>query len=241
MAHIEGLPSWTPLSDVLAFIAKKEQEQALTATLAPSPNFAPTPTTQPNFAPPPSKPFPSFSANPPASSMLTSGPVPVRTLEGANPHGLPPSAVFAPYPSASAFVYAPYWQRVVAHIIDCICIGIVSGIVSAVVSYFIDNTIAIILLYVVQIVFFWLYYSLQESGPQQGTIGKQIFGIKVTDNHGNKISFLRATARTFSRFISVMACCIGYLMPAITEQSKGLHDFIAGTMVLEETKRPGVN
>ena len=241
MAHVEGLPAWTPLSDVLAYIAKKEQEQALTATFANPANLPPAPGNRPTFAPPQTKPSPGLSSSQLASATLTPGPVPVRAFPGANPHGLPPSAVFAPYPSAAAFNYAPYWQRVIAHILDAICIGIATGIVSAVVWYFVDDSIAIYLFYAFQIISFWLYYSLQESGPQQGTIGKQIFGITVTDNYGNKISFLRATARTFGRCISIMACCIGYLMPAFTEQSKGLHDFIAGTMVLAEPKRPGIN
>ena len=39
----------------------------------------------------------------------------------------------------------------------------------------------------------WLYEAFMESSSYQATIGKMIFGMKVTDLYGNRISFERAT------------------------------------------------
>ena len=43
------------------------------------------------------------------------------------------------------------------------------------------------------------YFALMESSHRQGTVGKQVVKIKVTDLAGNRISFGRATVDTFLR------------------------------------------
>jgi uncharacterized RDD family membrane protein YckC len=44
----------------------------------------------------------------------------------------------------------------------------------------------------------WLYEAFMESSSYQATLGKMIFGMKVTDRNGNRISFARATGRHFA-------------------------------------------
>ncbi|MGZ4164593.1 MAG: RDD family protein [Tumebacillaceae bacterium] len=77
----------------------------------------------------------------------------------------------------------------------------------------------------------WLYFAFMESSDKQGTFGKQVMKLKVTDTDGNRISFGRATGRYFSKYISALILCIGYLMAAFTEKKQALHDMIAGTLV----------
>jgi hypothetical protein len=43
-----------------------------------------------------------------------------------------------------------------------------------------------------------------ESSSYQATLGKMIFGMKVTDLNGNRISFERATGRHFAKWLSAM-------------------------------------
>ena len=57
-------------------------------------------------------------------------------------------------------------------------------------------------------------------------------GMKVTDLAGNRISFLRATGRYFAKIISALILFIGFIMVAFTEKKQGLHDMIAGTLVV---------
>ena len=77
----------------------------------------------------------------------------------------------------------------------------------------------------------WLYEALMESSSYQATLGKMIFGMKVTDLYGNRISFARATGRHFAKILSGMILCIGFIMVGFTERKQGLHDLIAGTLV----------
>jgi len=77
----------------------------------------------------------------------------------------------------------------------------------------------------------WLYESLMESSAQQATLGKLIFGLKVTDLAGNRISFARATGRHFAKILSGLILLIGFIMAGFTERKQALHDMIAGTLV----------
>src|SRR5208283_3281564 len=77
----------------------------------------------------------------------------------------------------------------------------------------------------------WLYEALMLSSSYQATLGKMIFGMKVTDLNGNRLSFAHATGRHFAKWLSGMILGIGYIMVAFTERKQGLHDLIAGTVV----------
>jgi len=77
----------------------------------------------------------------------------------------------------------------------------------------------------------WLYEAFMESSSYQATLGKMIFGMKVTDLNGNRISFERATGRHFAKWLSGMILCIGYIMVGFTDRKQGLHDLLAGTLV----------
>ncbi|MCA1630157.1 MAG: RDD family protein [Acidobacteria bacterium] len=85
----------------------------------------------------------------------------------------------------------------------------------------------------------WLYEALLESSSWQGTVGKKLLGIRVTDMYGNRIGFGRATGRHFAKLVSQIICLIGFIMAAFTEKRQGLHDMIAGTLVLEGAPATG--
>jgi uncharacterized RDD family membrane protein YckC len=78
----------------------------------------------------------------------------------------------------------------------------------------------------------WLYEALLTSSPWQGTVGKRILRLKVTDDQGNRISFARATGRFFGKILSGMVMDVGFIMVAFMERKRGLHDLICGTQVL---------
>ena len=77
----------------------------------------------------------------------------------------------------------------------------------------------------------WLYFALMESSRWQGTVGKQAFKLIVTDEHGERISFGRATGRYFAKLLSSVILMFGYFMVGWTQRKRGLHDMIAGTLV----------
>ena len=78
----------------------------------------------------------------------------------------------------------------------------------------------------------WLYYASFESSRSQATPGKLLMRTVVTDLDGNKPTFARVTLRHFAKFISALIIFIGFLMIGLTKRKQGLHDKIAGCLVL---------
>jgi len=78
----------------------------------------------------------------------------------------------------------------------------------------------------------WLYYAGFESSRSQATPGKLLMHIVVTDMTGNKPTFARVTLRHFAKFVSALIILIGFLMIGLTKNHQGLHDRIAGCLVL---------
>ena len=122
--------------------------------------------------------------------------------------------------------YGGFWIRLVAAIID----GILLAIVQFVIRLVIDDTTATSL---ISTVIGWLYYAGMESSANQATLGKRALGLQVTDLSGNRIGFGRATGRYFAKIISALILLIGFFMIGFTEKKQGLHDMIAGTLVVK--------
>lgn len=78
----------------------------------------------------------------------------------------------------------------------------------------------------------WLYFAGFESSRSQATPGKLLMHIVVTDMAGNKPTFARVTLRHFAKFVSTLIIFIGFLMIGLTQKRQGLHDKIAGCLVL---------
>lgn len=139
-------------------------------------------------------------------------------------------------------VYAGFWMRFLAYLIDVLLmsavffpLGVVLGLTIGA-SGSVDNSpllaLASSLSRVVSIAAGWLYYSLLESSSWQGSVGKKLLGLRVTDMNGNRISFGKATGRYFGKILSGMICLVGFIMAAFTEKQQALHDLMAGTLVL---------
>lgn len=149
-------------------------------------------------------------------------------------------------------VYAGFWIRFVALVIDVILIYVVQtfliipllglfGIATItptdmsnenILALYSTMMVPLIVLSFFGLIISWLYYAFMESSSRQATLGKMAVGIIVTDLEGNRISFLKATGRFFSKFLSSLILYIGYIMAAFTEKKQALHDMIAGTLVL---------
>jgi uncharacterized RDD family membrane protein YckC len=78
----------------------------------------------------------------------------------------------------------------------------------------------------------WWYYALCESSAWQATVGKLALGIRVTDMEGRRLKLGRALIRYPAMILSTLIIFIGFLMVAFTRRKQGLHDILAGTLVL---------
>lgn len=149
---------------------------------------------------------------------------------------LPPPG--APAVGIPAFVqYAGFWTRVGAYFIDGIILTLIFiplwfGLVFISYSYGSNDTFYGILF--VSFLIQWLYFAGMESSTRQATLGKGAVGIIVTDLNGSRISLGRATVRYFAKYLSSFLFGIGYLMIALTEKKQGLHDMIAGCIIIKK-------
>ncbi len=147
--------------------------------------------------------------------------------------------------------FAGFWLRVAAYIIDyfvlgsviaalMVFIGLAMGL-STTIFYDMEdqaNQVVIftlsVILGIMSLTASWLYYAVLESGSYQGTLGKMLLNLKVTDLVGERISFTRATGRFFGKFLSSFIIYIGYIMIGLTEKKQGLHDILAGCLVVRK-------
>ena len=145
--------------------------------------------------------------------------------------------------ATSGIVYAEFFPRVGAYMLDAIFIGVIGmilqfglAIVFGVVSRGNEGMIAIgsLLGALVNFGVTLVYFVGYETSAKQGTWGKQIVGIKVTDMDGRRITTGQAVGRFFAKIISGLTCGIGYLMPLFTDKKQTLHDLICGCLALKK-------
>lgn len=81
----------------------------------------------------------------------------------------------------------------------------------------------------------WLYNSGLEASPWQATVGKKLLGIQVVDLQGGRVGFWRASARFFAKLFSALMF-IGFIIIDFTPKKQGLHDIVAGCLVVRKSK-----
>ena len=138
--------------------------------------------------------------------------------------------------------YAGFWRRAAAAMIDGFVIGGLSVAAGGVVAVFAaiagsayvpESFIAGY--YVAAVLCYWLYFAVLESSARQATLGKRAVGVFVAEVGGRRVSFGRATGRTFGKAINSLTLGIGWLLVGFTRQKRGLHDYVAGTVVLRRS------
>lgn len=76
------------------------------------------------------------------------------------------------------------------------------------------------------------YFVLLESSRWQATVGKRVCRLRVTDRSGQRVGVARALGRYLAKFVSAVVLGVGFLMVGWTRRSQGLHDLMAGTLVM---------
>lgn len=139
-------------------------------------------------------------------------------------------------PNAVSVEHAGFWLRLAAYMVDSIVLVAILWIVGFVLGATSrpEDPAQAPLLALAYIFMIYLYYGLFESSFYQATLGKMLVGLRVVDDKGGRISFGRASARFFSKFLSGMIFNVGYLMAGWTKDKQALHDIIAKTYVIRD-------
>jgi uncharacterized RDD family membrane protein YckC len=134
--------------------------------------------------------------------------------------------------------YAGFWRRFAAITIDGIIILIaIYGLFLGDSMFHLERGYAIGGVPVLGLLIdagVWLYFTLMASSSKQGTLGKIALRIIVTNMDGKRISFGKANGRFFGKIMSAIIVYGGFFMIAWTERKQGLHDMVAGTLVVQK-------
>ncbi|WP_276348286.1 RDD family protein [Daejeonella sp. JGW-45] len=79
-----------------------------------------------------------------------------------------------------------------------------------------------------------IYSIVAEASKKQGTYGKVLMGLKVTDEAGLPITIGRSAVRNLSKLICVATLGLGYAYGFFDKRQQGIHDKIAGTLVIKD-------
>lgn len=139
-------------------------------------------------------------------------------------------------------VYAGFFVRLSAYIVDCIIVGIPLLIIR-IPKFFIymmnpdiffvkpilfEFSIFDIIIYLLGLTYFVLmtyYYG--------GTLGKKLFKLKVCKATDEKLSLFTIIYReSIGRYLSGLILFIGYIMIGIDSKKRGLHDILCDTLVV---------
>lgn len=120
-------------------------------------------------------------------------------------------------------IYAGFWRRFSAFVIDFVILIVPGLILSFIIPY---PAIAVI---------GYLYHCIFNSSVLMATPGKVMMGIAVVDEKGNQLTLLKSSIRYVCSFISAMFFCIGYIMSLFTSKRQTLHDLVTSSVVILKT------
>ena len=143
---------------------------------------------------------------------------------------------------ASSRVYAGFFVRLTAYLLDKIIIGVPLVIVRLILwslqdmdsanilvrKIFFSFTLTDIILYIISIAYFVFMTYLMGR-----TFGKRIMKLKVVSAEDRKPTLFEIAFREIiGRYLSTVILWIGYLMIGAGDQKEALHDYLADTRVI---------
>lgn len=154
-----------------------------------------------------------------------------------------PEGIFADQNGGGHFqlegLYAGFWMRFWAYLVDLIVIGSVNRMIINPVFRAMDvslvedgifSPVSIATAFV-----FYLYFVLMTKYYGQ-TLGKMVFGLKVVELGGHRLSWGTVIFREWiGRFISATVMIL-YVIVAFSKKKQGLHDMFADTTVIYEPR-----
>jgi len=230
----DGMAQWQPVASVQAELAAADR-----------PPFTPV--------------------EPPAATPAESSPI---SDSPASPYAAPSSTLSVGDGTVASavdggIVYAGFWKRVAANIIDGMLVNAVSFALMMIIapifglsalSMFgipeggwanpeaaVGLTAFEVILQLVLMALTMTYFAWFHSSQYMASLGKMAVGIKVVRADGTPITLARGIGRYFAFMLSSFTMGIGLVMAAFTGRKQALHDVICDTLVVDKwafTDRP---
>ena len=141
------------------------------------------------------------------------------------------------YMNLSKNFYAGFWTRFVAYLIDMIVIYAIASLLNTFSFGLLNKQLDFPILgeeSLSYVIVMFAYFILMTYFFSQ-TLGKMIMKIKVETNKGDKLGIMDVVYReVVGRLLTIFLAYIPYLAVAFTNKKKGLHDYIADTVVVKE-------
>ena len=174
----------------------------------------------------------------PGTGALSSSPYSAPAALGGGGHAQPVVG--------GEVVYAGFWKRVAAYVIDYFVLLIPSTLIGAVLAVALGasmgaagsgesaiEVLAQLTSGLINLSISMAYYTWFHASQGGATLGKMAVGIKVVRSNGERLTKARAFGRYWGAMLSSIIFGIGFLMAAFTERKQGLHDMISDTLVVD--------
>jgi len=178
------------------------------------------------------------SAPLPGTGALSSSPYSAPAAAGGGGHAQPVVG--------GEVVYAGFWKRVAAYMIDYFVLVIPGSIIGAILGAILGASmgavgsgesaieiVAQLASALINLCIGMAYYTWFHASQGGATLGKMAVGIKVVRGNGERLTKARAFGRYWAMLLSSFTLGIGFLMAAFTERKQGLHDMICDTLVVD--------
>jgi len=136
----------------------------------------------------------------------------------------------------SSMVFAGFWVKFGALILDSLIVSIASGL-SYGISLLLDFTVILAPLGILLDIVTWVatvvyapYFIVREGR----TIGMRVMGLKMRTEGGGTIPLRVAIGRGFAAILSIIPFGLGFLWSVWTPRNQTWHDRLAGTVVVVE-------
>ena len=139
-------------------------------------------------------------------------------------------------------LYAGFFVRLSAYIIDCIIVGIALLIIRIpkLIIYMMNPDVFFIKPILFQFSVFdvviylcGLTYFVLMTYYCSGTLGKKLFNLKVCKATDEELSLVTIIYReSIGRYLSGLILFIGYIMIGVDSKKRGLHDILSDTLVV---------
>jgi uncharacterized RDD family membrane protein YckC len=151
----------------------------------------------------------------------------------------PQEVLFAPAQPLVNLVFATFWRRLSAGLIDLAifvligCLAFLLAVIADLILKAQSNTDLISTIFLLSLpVLDYLYQSLMTTSRWGGTLGELACGIQVTTRAGQRPGFGRISGRYLAKGISWLPLGLGFPVQLFTPKRQALHDLIAGTVVI---------